>query len=106
LSNGHAANKSTNNKIFTIFDEIFSFQFRSRITCATCGRLSDTIENTNTWPVDVKVRFGLIKIKILKFNFEKILSTCKTFEKACCISCVKKSSRARTPINAIGIISY
>ena len=38
----------------TILDDIFAFQFTSRITCGHCGRLSDTIENTNTWPVDVK----------------------------------------------------
>lgn len=51
-------------KASNILDDIFSFQFRSRITCGTCGRLSDTFENTNSWPVDVKyitdIRKGMV----------------------------------------------
>ena len=45
----------------TILDDIFSFQFRSRVTCASCKRMSDTIENTNTWPIDVKVTKKTLK---------------------------------------------
>ncbi len=71
--------QSTSKLSFNVLDEIFSFQFRSRskqfkwtaeylrfvlinwnvcfilVTCCNCGRLSDTFENTNSWPVDVKV---------------------------------------------------
>ncbi len=58
-SNGH------NKRPTTILDEIFSFQFRSRVTCCSCGRVSDTIEQNNTWPVDVKhnndIRKGMIQ---------------------------------------------
>ena len=71
----------------TILDDIFSFQFRSRITCANCARVSDTIENTNTWPVDVKyvqdVRKGM-----LHFLREEVLDGENAYK---CDKCKKKT---------------
>lgn len=61
-----------NKKTMTILDEIFSFQFRSRITCGNCGRLSDTVENTNSWPIDVKYTQELSK-GIAHFLREEVL---------------------------------
>lgn len=59
-------------KNINILDEIFSFQFRSRITCCNCGRLSDTFENTNSWPVDVKY-VNDIRKGMLHFLKEEVL---------------------------------
>lgn len=66
--NTNQSNSSSAKRVATILDDIFSFQFRSRITCSNCGRLSDTIENTNTWPIDVKVKFFFF------LNFYKVHS--------------------------------
>lgn len=52
-TNNNNNTNSNNERTRTILDEIFSFQFRSRITYSNCGRLSDTID-TNMWPIDVK----------------------------------------------------
>ncbi len=45
--------------IFKFYNYITKFlptiNFSIPVTCGNCGRLSDTIENTNTWPIDVKV---------------------------------------------------
>jgi ubiquitin C-terminal hydrolase len=70
LQNGHSKQQKADanshaKRPTTILDEIFSFQFRSRVTCCSCGRVSDTIEHNNTWPVDVKhnndIRKGMIQ---------------------------------------------
>lgn len=63
-SNGLNKHDKHKKRPITILDDIFSFQFRSRVTCCNCGRVSDTIENNNTWPIDVKhtmdIRKGMI----------------------------------------------
>ena len=87
-NNNTPSPSGTNNKrTTTILDDIFSFQFRSRITCSNCNRVSDTIENTNTWPVDVKyvqdVRKGM-----LHFLREEVLDGENAYK---CDKCKKKT---------------
>jgi len=69
------SNSNSTKRVATILDDIFSFQFRSRITCSNCGRLSDTIENTNTWPIDVKV----IEFENFLFKFILLFFPCVLF---------------------------
>ncbi|RNA25817.1 ubiquitin carboxyl-terminal hydrolase 42 isoform X1 [Brachionus plicatilis] len=42
----------TKNRSIILFETISNTTIK--ITCSNCDRTSDTIENTNTWPVDVK----------------------------------------------------
>jgi len=79
-------NPTCSKKTTNILDEIFSFQFRSRITCCSCGRLSDTIENTNSWPVDVKYVQDIRK-GMLHFLREEILEGENSYK---CDRCNKK----------------
>lgn len=88
----HNAN---NKRSHTILDDIFAFQFRSRsklnsnnyklllcfllillvlflVTCSSCGRVSDTIEDTNIWPLEVKYVQDIRK-GMLHFLKEEIL---------------------------------
>lgn len=74
-------------KVNTILDDIFSFQFRSRITCCNCGRTSDTTENTNTWPVDVKYVQDIRK-GMLHFLREEVLDGENAYK---CEKCNKKT---------------
>lgn len=76
----------TNPKNINILDEIFSFQFRSRITCCNCGRLSDTFENTNSWPVDVKYVTDIRK-GMLHFLREEVLDGENSYK---CDKCQRK----------------
>ncbi|CAF0839857.1 unnamed protein product [Brachionus calyciflorus] len=84
LLNGHVGQAK---KVNTILDDIFSFQFRSRITCCNCGRTSDTIENTNTWPVDVKYVQDIRK-GMLHFLREEVLDGENAYK---CEKCSKKT---------------
>ncbi len=34
--------------------------FNFKVTCSNCGRLSDTTEHTNLWPIDVKVNWNRV----------------------------------------------
>lgn len=81
---GPTLNTSTKN--INILDEIFSFQFRSRITCCNCGRLSDTFENTNSWPVDVKYITDIRK-GMLHFLREEVLDGENSYK---CDKCQRK----------------
>jgi uncharacterized UBP type Zn finger protein len=77
-NNNQQSSSSSTKRVATILDDIFSFQFRSRITCSNCGRLSDTIENTNTWPIDVKVKARLSVISIFhSLNFSSYFLVCE-----------------------------
>lgn len=78
---------SSNKRTTTILDDIFSFQFRSRITCSSCNRVSDTIENTNTWPVDVKYVQDVHK-GMLHFLREEVLDGENAYK---CDKCKKKT---------------
>lgn len=83
-----ALNNTQNCKVKkTILDEIFSFQFISRITCKNCGYLSDTIENTNTWPVDVKYVQDIRK-GMLHFLREEVLEGENAYK---CDKCNRKT---------------
>jgi len=87
-SSNNSNNNNTNNKrVTTILDDIFSFQFRSRITCGNCGRLSDTTENTNTWPIDVKYVQDIRK-GMLHFLREEVLEGENAYK---CDKCNRKT---------------
>ncbi|RNA13776.1 Ubiquitin carboxyl-terminal hydrolase [Brachionus plicatilis] len=74
-------------KANTILDDIFSFQFCSRITCSNCDRTSDTVESTNTWPVDVKYAQDIRK-GMLHFLREEVLDGQNAYK---CDKCGKKT---------------
>jgi ubiquitin carboxyl-terminal hydrolase 36/42 len=61
--------------------------FSLLVTCSNCGRLSDTIENTNTWPVDVKFVQDIRK-GMLDFLREEVLDGENAYK---CDKCHKKT---------------
>jgi len=71
----------------TIFDLIFSFQFHVRITCSCCNRVSDTIEFTNTWHVDIE-KFQNMEKSMANFLRDEVLEGENVYN---CEVCNKKT---------------
>lgn len=69
FNSGVEVNKKNLYNLLTLVNNLFIIKFFLSVTCCNCGRLSDTFENTNSWPVDVKVS---LNIKTLFFWFQLI----------------------------------